>query len=577
MAAFTVAELASPWPLKIIFDHILLSKPLSAGMAWLAPFLASGRIRATVILSFSIIAIALLRGAFGYGQSFLTARVGYEMVDRLRRTLFSHLQRLSLSFHSRARTGELLTRVVGDTNALRDVFTESALSFLSQALTVVGIFITMFILNWRLGLVVAATFPLLVYSILFRYRRIRTSTRRQREREGAVASRIFEVIGELRLVRAYAREKLEQERFEKESGYTLEEGIRTARLEAAAARSMEIISSLSTCAVVLFGTLQVLNGTILPGEVLVFTAYLANLYKPLRSLARISTQFSKAAASAERIGEILAIEPEVPEDDRGVRVDHLKGEIVFKGVSFGYGDGQKILREVDFAIAAGERIALVGASGAGKSTIVSLLLRFYEAASGQILIDGREIREYQAESLRKQIGVVLQESILFGASIRENITYGRTEATDEEIREAARDAAADEFIMSLPEGYETIIGERGSTLSGGQRQRICLARAILKRPSILILDEPTSAVGAESAILILDAIKNLQRGKTLIMISHHFGGIEDFDRIIVLKEGRVLEIGTHDELIKAKGHYAELYRLQHPGEDRPPMARFELH
>jgi len=562
MIGATLAELASPWPLKIIFDHILLDKRLPAWLWWLDGLIGQGKTIAVVVLSLSIVMIASVRGFFAYLQIFITSRIGYEMVYRLRRELFAHLQQLSLSYHARARTGELLTKVASDTTALKDVFAESALNFASHLLTVVGMFIVMFLLNWKLSLIALATFPLICYSLFSVYRRIKTSARKQREREGMVASRIHEMLTALHLVRAFAREKHEQERFETESSLTLEEGVQTARLEAAATRSAEIISAGSLCAVVLFGALQVIEGRILPGDVLVFTAYLTSMYKPLRTMARISSQFSKTMASAERIADVFEIEPEIFDDQHGVPAVNLRGEIDFKNVSFDYGDGKGVLRDVSFRIDPGQRVAFVGASGAGKSTIASLLLRFYEPQKGEILIDGLEIMKYDRDSLRRQIGVVLQESVLFGASISENIAYGKPDATDDQIEAAAREAGACEFIESLPDGYQTIIGERGSTLSGGERQRICLARAIIKDPSLLILDEPTSAIDAESSALIQESINRLQRGKTMLVISHQFAGIEDFDQILVLKDGRIIERGTHAQLLGRRGYYFELFQLQ---------------
>jgi ATP-binding cassette, subfamily B, bacterial len=564
MLGFTLTELISPWPLKIIFDHILLDKSLPPSLSWLGDLLARGKTFAIVAFSLCIILIACFRSIFAYFHSFITSRIGYEMVYRLRRELFAHLQQLSLSFHARARTGELLTKVVSDTSALKDVFAESALNFASHLLTVIGMFIIMFALNWQLGLVVLASFPMLCYTLFFVYGRIKVSARRHREREGNVASRALEVFSSLHLVRAFAREQHEQERFEQESGHTLEEGIRTARLEAAATRATELVSAASICAVVLFGALQVIAGRLLPGEVLIFTAYLTSMYKPLRTLARISSQFSKAMASAERIADIFRTEPEIYDDRQGLRAASLRGEIVFRNVSFDYGDGNSVLRNISFSIAPGQRAAFVGASGAGKSTIASLLLRFYEPSSGEILIDGVEIRNYERESLRRQIGVVLQESVLFGATIAENIAYGKPDATDQEIENAAREASAHEFIMALQDGYEMIIGERGSTLSGGQRQRICLARAIIKRPSLLILDEPTSAIDAESSALIGQAINRLQEGKTMLVISHQFAGLEKFDQIFVLKNGELIESGTHLQLLDRRGYYYELFNLQRP-------------
>ncbi|MCI0387506.1 MAG: ABC transporter ATP-binding protein/permease [Acidobacteria bacterium] len=562
MLGFTLTELISPWPLKIIFDHILLDKELPASLSWFGDLLARGKTFAVVVISLCIVGIACFRSVFAYFHTFITARIGHEMVYRLRRELFAHLQQLSLSFHARARTGELLTKVVSDTSALKDVFAESALNFASHLLTVIGMFIIMFVLNWQLGLVVLVTFPVLCYTLFFVYRRIKASARRHREREGNVASRAHEVFSTLHLVRAFAREKHEQERFEKESSNTLEEGVRTARMEAAATRATEIISAASLCAVMLFGALQVIRGGMLPGEVLIFTAYLTSMYKPMRTMARISSQFSKAMASAERIADIFRTEPDTFDDHQGVCAISLHGEIVFKNVFFDYGYGKGVLRNVSLSIAPGQRIAFVGASGAGKSTIASLLLRFYEPQEGEILIDGIEIRKYERESLRRQIGVVLQESVLFGASISENIAYGKPDASAEEIEAAARDAYAHEFIMALPDGYDTIIGERGSTLSGGQRQRLCLARAIIKRPSLLILDEPTSAIDAESSALIQQAIDRSQKGKTLLVISHQFAGLENFDQIFVLKNGELIESGTHAQLLHQRSYYFELFNFQ---------------
>ena len=572
MAGFTLTELIAPWPLKIIFDHLLLDRGLPNLLRWLTPILGLSKPAAIVAVSSSILIIALIRGLFAYSQSFITARIGHEMVYRLRIELFTHLQKLSLSFHTRARTGELLSRVVSDTTALRDVFAESALNFAAHTLTVAGMLVVMFLLDWRLALIVLGTLPVLASALFGVYRKIKDSARRQREREGAVSARIFDLLSSIQIIRTFAREGLEADRFAREGSSTLAEGIRTARMEAAATRSVELISAGGLCAVVLFGSLQVVRGRLLPGEVLVFTAYLTSLYKPLRTLARISSQYTRAIASAERIRAILDLEPENPEDESGIVVDQLRGEITFENVCFRYDPGAAggpALRDISFHIRAGESVALVGPSGAGKSTIANLLLAFYQPDSGRILIDGQDIRRYQRRALRRRIGVVLQESILVGASVRENITYGKPEASDLEIEEAARAAAAHGFITRLPQGYETIIGERGSSLSGGQRQRICLARAIIKQPPILILDEPTSAIDAESAELIRDALDQINRHRTVIVISHHFAAIERFNRILVLRDGQLVESGTHAQLLALNGYYRHLFNLQ----NRPDAQR----
>src|SRR5262249_45812854 len=468
----------------------------------------------------------------------------YQLAHILRRELFSHLQGVSLYFHNPAKSGEVLNRVTTQTEGLEDTFAESVMTAASQLLTGVGMFVVMFLLNWRLSLVALATLPILFYSLASIYRRLKIVARKQREREGRIAARISEVLTSVPLVKAYGRERYEQERFDTESAITLEQGIEAERLAAVAMRSLELIKAAGLWATVLFGALLALDGEMTPGGVLIFTAYLNDMYKPLRNLAKLSTRYSRATVSVRRIQEIFETEPEGRDDASTVEAPRLKGEIVFDHVSFDYGNAKKVLDDVSFAIAPGQRVALVGPSGSGKSTVASLLLRFYDARSGQIRIDGVDIRRYSRESLRREIGIVLQDSILFGASISENIAYGRPEASREEIEEAARQAYAHDFISSFPEGYDTIIGERGATLSGGQRQRLCLARAIVKRPSALILDEPTSAVDAESALFIHDALERLQHGKTTLVIAHHFAAMDKFDLILVLKNSRVIEQGT---------------------------------
>ncbi|HEU0174188.1 MAG TPA: ABC transporter ATP-binding protein [Blastocatellia bacterium] len=566
---FTLTELLAPWPLKIIFDYVLLGKPLPRSLLWLGGLMAQGKTVTVILVSLSIVLIAGGRGLFDYFQLYQTSRVGHHMVHILRRELFSHLQGLSLYFHNRARSGELLNRVTTETEVLKDTFAESVMTASSQLLTVAGMFVIMFLLNWKLALVAMATLPVLFFSLASIYRKLKVTARKQREREGMIAARLSEVLTSVPLVKAYGRESYEQERFDAESAITLEQGIEAERLAAVAMRSLELIKAAGLWVTVLFGALLALRGEMTPGDVLVFTAYLNDMYKPLRNLAKLSTRYSRAMVSVRRIQEIFETEPEGRDGASAVEAPPLKGEIVFDRVSFDYGNGRKVLDDVSFTIAPGQRVALVGPSGSGKSTIASLLLRFYDARSGEIRIDGVDIRRYSRESLRREIGIVLQDSILFGASIRENIAYGKPEAALEEVVEAARQANAHDFIVSLPEGYGTIIGERGATLSGGQRQRICLARAIIKRPSALILDEPTSSVDAESAALIHDALERLQQGKTTLVIAHNFAAMEKFDLILVLKNNRVLEQGTHGRLLEQKGRYYRLYQRQIRNEYYP--------
>jgi ABC-type multidrug transport system fused ATPase/permease subunit len=559
MLVLTLTELLSPWPLKIIFDYVLLDKPLPSNLMWLSGWLASGKTSAVVLISWAILLIAGTRSIFSYTQDFLFSRIGYRLVYTLRREVFAHLQQLSLSYYSRARTGELLTKVTGETEVFKDVFVESVLTSVAQVLTIVGMLAVLLWLNWKLSLIALATLPLLFFALAYIYRKIKVSARKQREREGLIAARVSEVLSSVTLIKAFGREQYEQERFDEESALTLEEGIRTERMAAAATRTVELIKAFGLWATVLFGALLVLKNQMTPGDVLVFTAYLNDMYKPLRNLAKISTRLSRAAVSKQRIAEILDTEPETWDSESAVVVSQLQGEIVFDRVSFAYGAGNDVLHDVSFKIAAGQRVALVGSSGAGKSTIASLILRFYHAKAGTITLDGVHIEKYQRETLRREVGIVIQDSLLFGTSIRENIAYGKPDATPAEIEAAARQAYAHEFIAALPHGYDTIIGERGATLSGGQRQRLSLARAIIKHPSILILDEPTSAIDPESAALIHQAVDRLREGKTTLVIAHHFSDLQSYDQILVLRHGRVVEQGTHAELLQRRGEYYQMF------------------
>ena len=562
MLGLTVTELLRPWPLKIIFDHILLDKPLPHFLSFLEGMLQSGKVMAVVAISFAIILIALLSGSFSYLQIYITSRIGNQMAYVLRRELFAHLQRLSLSFHNRTRSGELLTKITRDTNLLKDVFAETALTFTADLLTVVGVFVIMFALNWKLGLVVLATFPLLLGNLFYRFRRAKASAKRQRQKEGKIANQISEVLATVLLVQSFGRERYEEERFEAESSEYLEESIQNARMEAVATRAVEITSAIGTWAVVLYGSLQILEGQMTLGGIVIFIAYLNSLYKPIRSLAKLSTRFSRATVSAGRIAEVLEVEPEIQDHPQAIEASNLKGEILFENVSFDYGDGKDALKNVSVGISPGRRVALVGVSGAGKSTLVSLILRLYDPQEGSISIDRVNIKNYRRESLRREIGIVLQDSLLLGTTIKENIAYGKLNASMKEIVAAARAANAHDFIQQLEDGYDTIIGERGESLSGGQRRRIAIARAIIRDTPILILDEPMTGLDVESEAKVREALNRLMVGRTCLFITHDLRAVADVDLVLVMEEGRIVEQGRHDDLMARSGRYRQLSELR---------------
>jgi ATP-binding cassette, subfamily B, bacterial len=548
----TAMELLSPWPIKLVIDYVLLAKPLPSNLVWMQPLFANGALFALIVISCSIAIIALLSGGFAYLQTYLSAKVGYEMVYTLRRELFSHLQRLSLSFHNRSRSGELLNKVASDTNLIRDVFSDWAIHFVAQLIMLVGVLAIMLAMNWKLAIVVTATLPLLFVVLYFLNRRIRLSARSQRKQEGKVVSRLSEVLSSIALVQAFGREDFEHERFAAESAQSLEAGLKNARSAAAVSKTIGLFTALGTAGTVMAGALLAMKGEITPGDLLVFVAYVNGLYRPIRDLGKIWAKFSRARVSAERVSEVFAIEPDIHDFPDAREAINLKGEIAFDHVTFGYEGAAPILDDVSLLIRPGERVALIGASGAGKSTLVSLLLRLYEPQGGAIRIDGRNLAAYTRESLRREIGIVLQDTILFGASIRENITYGKPDATLDEVEHAARAAHAHDFIAQINDGYDALVGERGCMLSGGQRQRICLARALIKQPSILILDEPTSAVDPESAAAIDEALNEIHSGKTQLVIGHQFSSFAKFDRVLALKGGKVIEVDANDKLISTR-------------------------
>ncbi len=551
-------DLVAPWPLKVIFDQVLLDKPLPGSLAWLQGLMDLGTWPALAVMAGSIAVIALMSGVFSYLQFYNTARIGYQITHQLRSVMFAHLQRLTMAFHNRSRSGELLTNVAGDTNQLRDVFADWALTFAAHSLTLIAMLGVMFWLNWQLALAITSTLLPLFALIGWLNKRVKAAARDQRRYEGRMTSRLNDVLSTMALVQAFGRQDYEASRFESEINANYSSGLRGARATGAIAKAIAVIGAAGTSITVLLGAQQVLAGQLSPGELLIFLAYVSNLYKPVRDLGKLSAKFSRAMVSAQRIDTVLTIEPEA--DDPPDALDLIKpaGEIVFEDVCFAYDDGRPVLDRLSLRIPAGERVAVVGPSGAGKSTLLLLLLRLYEPQSGRILLDGVDIRRYRRDSLRRAVGIVPQDNMLFAVSVRENITYGNPDASQDEVEQAARHACAHDFVMALPDRYDTEIGARGSLLSGGQRQRLCLARALVKDPAILVMDEATASIDTISTRLIHEAVAREHRGRTLIVISHDYADMASYDRILVMQHGRLVESGAHDALIKARGSYLAL-------------------
>ncbi len=557
------AGLLEPWPLKVVIDNLLQSKALPEPIGSLvARLFGSG---STAVLTFAVAAVAVIAvvGAISaYAETYLTTSVSQWIGHDLRRTLYHHIQRLSLADHDKARTGDLITRVTSDISTIQGFIDSALLGILMNVITLAGMIGVMFYLDWRFTLVALAVMPVL-FLVVYRFtRRIKKASRAVRKQEGQLLSVVAEVLTSIRVVKAFAREDYEQKRFDVESLANVEAGLEARKLKARLAPVVEVIVAIGTCLVIWYGARRALAGELSAGVLIVFLLYLGKMYKPMRDLSKMADTVSKATVGYERIREVLEIESIVRDAPRARRAPKFSGRIEFDKVSFSYGDGPPILTDVSLTIEAGQVAAFVGPSGAGKTTVVSLIPRFYDPTSGRVVIEGSDIRQYRLKSLRDQMSFVLQDTILFRMTIWENIAYGRPGAPAAEIKRAAELANAAEFIEAMPDGYDTMVGDRGITLSGGQRQRIAIARAVIRNTPILILDEPTSGLDAESEQLVMEALHKLMEGRTSVVIAHHLDTIRKADAIFVVKDCVLAEQGTHDELIARAGVYAELYGLQ---------------
>lgn len=564
------ADLLQPWPLKVVFDDVLRGRAV-AGHGWLNRLIASttagDRLETLKLAALAALVIAGVGALCTYVEKYLTTSVGQWVMHDLRRTLYSHIQRLSLSYHDHKQTGDLISRVTTDIAAIQTFIASGLLGALVSSLTLAGMVGVMFYMNWRFTLVALSVAPLL-FGVVYSYtRRIKKATREVRRKEGEIVSTIQEALTSIRVVKAFAREEFEQHRLEEESLESVEIALRARGLKAKLLPLVEIIVAAGTALVLWFGSRMVLTGVMQAGSLIVFIFYLGKMYKPMQDLSKMTDSYAKAAVGYERIREVLQTKYEAPDLPGARPAPPFRGDIEFDNVAFSYEPGVPVLRGVSCRIDAGQMVALVGPTGAGKTTIISLIPRFYNPDSGTIRIDGRDARMYTQNSLRRQISFVLQETILFHGPIWYNIAYGKPEASRAEILRAAELANAREFIDRMPQGFDTIVGERGVTLSGGQRQRIAIARAVVRETPILILDEPTTGLDAESEHLVFEALDRIMEGKTSIVIAHRLSTIRRAANILVIQDGAIVESGRHEELLRAGGLYAQLYELQFGGEN----------
>ena len=565
----SITDVLEPWPLKIVFDHVFASKRMPDWLASIVSYIGTDKFSILNVAVLAVIVIALFGAISSYFEKYLTTSVGQWVMHDLRRVLYSHIQRLSLSFHDRKRTGDLISRVTSDIDAVQSFISTVLLGILVNILTLVGMIAVMLYLSWAFTVIALLVAPALFFVVYHYTHRIKRASRAMRRQQGEVVNVLEEVLSSIRVVKAFAREDYEQARFEHESRASVERALEARNFKAKLPPIVELIVAAGTCLVLWYGARLVLAGTLTSGELLVFLLYLGKMYKPMRELSKMTDTISNAQVGWERIREVLENETQVRDLPGAKPAPRFKGKIDFDKVSFAYESGPPVITELSLHIGPGQLAALVGPTGAGKTTIVSLLPRFYEANSGEIKIDGKDIKQYQQKSLREQISFVLQETLLFRATIAENIAYGKPNATREEIVRAAQLANADEFIDRMDDGYDTMVGERGVTLSGGQRQRITIARAIIRDSPILILDEPSAGLDAESEKLVFDALENLMEGKTSIVIAHRLATVRRADVIFVVDGGIVVEQGTHDELIAQGGLYSRLYELQFKGDEEP--------
>lgn len=542
----SAANLVIPWIIQNVIDDVLAAKDMQ-----MLDTIAVG-----------IVVVYLLRGFFFFGQTYLMSYIGQKVVIDIREAVYRHLQRLSLSYYEKRQTGSIMSYITNDVAALQNALVDSVIEAITESAILIGSMAAMFYIHWKLSLLTFITLPLVAQAINIFGKRLRSASRVMQERAADITSVLQETIAAVRVIKSFVREDYEIGRFSRQNYSNFRAQMKTAQLGATLTPIVEFLGAIGVTIIIWYGGREVINGHLTAGALIAFLIYVVNITNPIKRLSRVYGNIQRALAAAQRVFDVLDTEPEI-QDMPGARpLPAITGRVAFEQVTFSYKPGEVALDDISLVAEPGQMLAIVGPSGAGKTTIANLIPRFYSPEGGRITIDGYDIKTVTLQSLREQIGIVPQETVLFNGTVYDNILYGDLEATREQIIAAAQAANAHEFIMAMPDQYDTHIGERGSKLSGGQRQRVAIARAILKNPRVLILDEATSALDAESEQLVQGALDRLMIGRTSFVIAHRLSTVQRADLILVMDKGRIVERGSHTELIAAGGLYCKLYQVQ---------------
>jgi ABC-type multidrug transport system fused ATPase/permease subunit len=559
-----VTTVATPWPLKIVLDNVVGEHKLPHWLDdFFRPFMHGGtKMEIAAAAAIALILIVVLGAVASYVANYCTTSVGQWVANDLRIRTYDRLQHLSLNYYNTHEMGTLLSTITADVQTIQGFASSSTLGIVVDFLTIVGMLAIMFWLNWDFTLIAVAVTPFMLLIISRFKKAVKKATKEVRKEQSKIVDVVQQGLQSMKVVKAFGRQDLEQEELSEVSKATVEAALKARRVKALLSPMVNVIVALCTAFVLWRSSSLILRGAMTAGALTVFLSYLAQLFKPVKDLATMTNTIAQTAVGVERVRAILEADDVIPEKADAREPEAFRGDIAFDHVDFGYDKEAKVLNNVSFKVSAGQMVGVVGPTGSGKSTVVSLIPRFYDPVVGKVTIDGIDVRDFTLRGLRSQIGYVLQETVLFRGTVAENIAYGKGGATRAEVEEAAQLANAAEFINKMPHGYETMVGDRGDTLSGGQRQRIGIARAIIRNNPILILDEPTAALDTESEKLVMDALHRLMQKRTVITIAHRLSTIRDADKILVLKDGVLAEEGSHDELMARSGIYAGLYQAQ---------------